>query len=62
MIVALPEIIKDPKYKDAWEFDGWKPKAKANAPDEVKKAIADWEKDVEAADSLLSSEIENRDR
>lgn len=38
-MLALPEILTDEKYKDTWEWDDWKPKAKLDAPEEVKSAI-----------------------
>ena len=42
MIVALPDILFEEKYKSTWELDGWKPKAKEDAPQEVKDAIDEW--------------------
>lgn len=47
-MLALPEILFEEKYKDTWEWDGWKPKAKDNAPQEVKDAIEEWVSEAEA--------------
>lgn len=38
-MIALPEILTEKKYENTWEWDGWKPKAKADAPQVVKDAI-----------------------
>ena len=47
MINGLPEILMDEKYKDTWEWDGWKPKAKPDAPQEVKDAIEEMLSDMD---------------
>lgn len=41
-MLALPGILHEDKYKNTWEWDGWKPKAKPDAPQEVKDAIDEW--------------------
>ena len=64
MIFALPEILTDKKYKGTWEWDGWKPKAKPDAPQEVKDAIEEMLSDVDEDESALSdldAEFENSD-
>ena len=61
MIIALPDIILKPEYRDAWELDGWKPKAKPDAPEEVKAAIAEWEKDVEKIEADLAASTSDPD-
>ena len=38
-MIALPEFLHQPENKDFWEADGWKPKAKPNAPEKLKRAI-----------------------
>lgn len=48
-MIGLPEILYDPKYKGLWEFDEWKPKAKLEAPPELKAAIDEWLKEIEQA-------------
>jgi hypothetical protein len=37
---ALPDILHEEKYKDMWEFEGGKLKAKPEAPQELKDAIS----------------------
>lgn len=62
MINGLPEILMDEKYKDTWEWDGWKPKAKPDAPQEVKDAIEEMLSDMDTDESSLSdldAEFEN---
>lgn len=49
-MMALPEILHEEKYKDSWEWDGWKPKAKDDAPQEVKDAIAEFVSEAETDD------------
>lgn len=49
-MVSLPAILTDKKYENTWEWDGWKPKAKPNAPQVVKDAIAEWLADVDNDD------------
>ena len=41
-MVPLPDILFEEQYDGTWAFDGWKPVAKDNAPQEVKDAIAAW--------------------
>lgn len=55
-MVALPAILHDKKYKDTWDWDGWKPKAKPTAPKEVKEAISEWVTAIEKADSDTSDD------
>lgn len=50
-MIALPEILHNPKYKEFWEWDGWKPKAKADAPYKLKREIESWLADVEEAEN-----------
>lgn len=51
-MLALPDILFEEQYKDTWEWedDGWKPKAKANAPDAVKAAIDTFISEAEQED------------
>ena len=46
-MLALPFILYDDKYKDQWEFDGWKPVAKETADSKVKDAIAEWLEEIQ---------------
>lgn len=41
-MVSLPAILTEKEYENTWEWDGWKPKAKPEAPKVVKDAIAEW--------------------
>lgn len=50
-MITLPKELQNPKNADFWEWDGWKPKAKANAPEKVKKAIEKWLADIEEAEN-----------
>lgn len=47
-MVPLPDILFEDKYKNSWEWDGWTPKAKEDAPQEVKDAIAKWKSEAGA--------------
>lgn len=47
-MVSLPKILTEKQNENTWEWDGWKPKAKANAPDDVKSAIDSFISEVEA--------------
>lgn len=47
-MLSLPAILTEKKYENTWEWDGWKPKAKADAPQVVKDAIAEWLPEAEA--------------
>lgn len=38
-MIALPAILTEREYENTWEWDGWKPKAKDDAPQVVKEAI-----------------------
>lgn len=49
-MLPLPNILFEKKYKNAWEWDGWKPKAKDDAPQELKDGIAEWLAEAEAED------------
>ncbi len=46
-MIALPEFLHQPENKDFWEADGWKPKAKPNAPEKLKRAIEKWVAETE---------------
>jgi len=53
-MMTLPEILHDAEYKSTWEWDGWKPKAKEDAPIEIKEAIEEWlEEDPEIDDVII---------
>jgi len=54
-MMTLPEILHDAKYKNTWKWDGWKPKAKEDAPTEIKEAIEEWleEEDPEIDDVII---------
>lgn len=51
MMPILPEILFEDQYKDQWGWDGWKPKAHDDAPDALKKAVAEWMRDIERAEN-----------
>lgn len=51
MMPTLPEILFEDQYKDQWGWDGWKPKAHDDAPDALKKAVAEWLRDIERAEN-----------
>lgn len=46
-MISLPAILTEKQYEDTWEWDGWKPKAKPDAPQVVKDAIEEWMSEVE---------------
>ncbi len=46
-MLSLPAILTEKQYEDTWEWDGWKPKAKPDAPQVVKDAIEEWMSEVE---------------
>lgn len=46
-MLSLPAILTEKQYEDTWEWDGWKPKAKPDAPQVVKDAIEEWLSEVE---------------
>lgn len=50
MTPVLPDILFDEQYKDQWEWDGWKPKAKDGAPEELKAEIESFIREVEDED------------
>ena len=58
MILSLPNILHDEKYKNQWEWDGWKPKAKPTAPKELKDAIAEWVKEATADEIDTIEEVQ----
>lgn len=58
MIYTLPEELHDDKNEGFWEWDDGKPKAKANAPEGLKKAIAEWMADIEEAENDLMRSLE----
>lgn len=58
MLIALPDIIRRPEYAGTWERDGWKLKAKPDAPEAVKKAIAEWEAEVANVEAQLARDVE----
>lgn len=58
MINALPEILTDERYKDTWEWDGWKPKAKPDAPQEVKDAITEMLSDMDEDNDTSLSDLD----
>lgn len=59
MILALPDILFEEKYKSTWEWDGWKPKAKKDAPPEVKKAIDKWLSEIPDEDDETADDIDS---
>ena len=51
MLLAIPDILKT--NKDAWHFseeEPWKPVANEGAPEDVKKAIADFVSEAQNED------------
>lgn len=56
-MVSLPDILFEEQYKDFWEWDGWKPKAKDNAPQKVKEAIEEWVNEAEPDSDEDSDEV-----
>lgn len=58
-ITALPDILFKKEYKSTWEWDGWKPKAKANAPKKVKDAIDKWISEAVDGDDDESADIDS---
>ena len=53
MTPVLPDILFEDQYKDQWEWDGWKPKAKPDAPQALKDALDEWESEIEEAEDEM---------
>ena len=58
MIYPLPEELHDDKNEGFWEWDDGKPKAKANAPEKLRRAIEKWQKEAEEAENDLMRSLE----